>query len=70
MDHQAKAGFHRTAWDMTRPAPAAKGADKGKGGQPGRRFTGAGEYRVVMNVDGQEFFTTVRVEADPVASKQ
>jgi hypothetical protein len=26
----------------------------------------AGAYRVVLNVDGQEFTQTIRVEADPV----
>jgi hypothetical protein len=85
----AKAGLHKTTWDMTRPLEVAKKDDdkkvdkarpideaqkaeekKGKGkkggfGQQGRRFAPAGEYRVVMTVDGTDYRATLRLEGDP-----
>jgi photosystem II stability/assembly factor-like uncharacterized protein len=70
----AKVGLHRVAWDMTRTAEGGgpkgdfeKGGKKGGGGGQGRRFAAPGEYRIVMNVDGQEYFQTLRLEADPNA---
>src|SRR5262249_33832020 len=43
-------GFHKVLWNLTRFAAGV---------------VPAGVYRVVLNVDGQEFSQTVRVEADP-----
>ncbi|MBI3821751.1 MAG: PDZ domain-containing protein [Planctomycetes bacterium] len=68
-----KAGLNKTTWDMTRPlGDGAKDDEKkvGKGKKGGfgplaRRFASPGEYRVVMNVDGVEQTTTLRLEADP-----
>jgi hypothetical protein len=70
-----KIGLNKTAWDMTRPADDTKKEkedekkiEKGKkGGQQNRRFAAAGEYRVVMTVDGVEYATTLRLESDPNA---
>jgi hypothetical protein len=41
------------------------GGPGGKGGFGGGRPAAPGAYRVVMTVDGQDFSTTVRIEADP-----
>src|SRR5262249_35445321 len=86
----AKAGLHKTTWDMTRPTEVAKKDDEKKGdktrpmdegqkddakkggkgkkggfGQQGRRFAPAGEYRVIMTVDGTAYPATLRLEGDP-----
>ena len=45
-----------------------KGGGKGGGGFPGfqqQARVPPGTYRVVLTVDGQDYSTTVRVEADP-----
>jgi hypothetical protein len=77
----AKAGVNKTTWDMTRPIddtkePVEKKGGKGgigkKGGggfgqQQNRRFASPGEYRVVMTVDGIDYTTSLRLEADPNA---
>jgi photosystem II stability/assembly factor-like uncharacterized protein len=93
----AKAGLHKTTWDMTRPLDVAKKDERspgsqaelgnqkakpvdeaqkdeekkiGKGkkggfGQQGRRFAPAGDYRVVMTVDGTDYPAIMRLEGDP-----
>ena len=33
----------------------------------GRRFAAPGDYRLVMNVDGVDYTTTLRLEGDPNA---
>jgi len=70
-----KPGVHQVTWNMSLPAKDGKGG--GKGGKGGGGFGGggfggaafnqapAGLYRVVMTVDGKQFSTTVRIEADP-----
>jgi photosystem II stability/assembly factor-like uncharacterized protein len=50
LEVKADPGLHKIAWDLTRT---------------GSSFVGPGLYRVVLNVDGQEFSQNVRVEADP-----
>ena len=50
------AGLHKTTWDMTRP---------GAGGKGGRGPAPAGDYRLMMSVDGQEFSQVLRLESDP-----
>jgi photosystem II stability/assembly factor-like uncharacterized protein len=68
-----KIGLNKTTWDMTRPADETKNEEekkvgKGKkGGQQNRRFATPGEYRIVMNVDGVESASTLRLEGDPNA---
>src|SRR5262249_26793295 len=65
------AGLQRVLWSMTRgggggPKKGGKGGGGGPKGQPGiLTSVPPGMYRVVLNVDGQEFFSAVRVEADP-----
>ena len=81
-DPSSKPGLHYVIWDMSLAAAkdgkgAAKGGVKGVGGGGfGGGFGGvfgafrpapAGFYRIVMDVDGKEFSTSVRVEADPNA---
>ncbi len=46
------------------------GGGKGRGGfggffGGGRRIATAGEYRVIMTVDGEDFAQTLRLEGDP-----
>jgi photosystem II stability/assembly factor-like uncharacterized protein len=94
----AKAGLHKTTWNMARgQAGGGKGGGFGKGGMGGGKGKGggafaggkggggfgkggggfggfgggrpllAGDYRVVMTVDGEDFATTLRLEGNPVA---
>jgi photosystem II stability/assembly factor-like uncharacterized protein len=70
----AKAGLNKVTWSTFRQLTdqpkkgGGKGGGGGGGGFPGfqqQARVPAGTYRVVLTVDGQEFTTTVRVEADP-----
>src|SRR5262249_41421046 len=75
-----EAGFHRLNWDLVQSADPGPGVPGGPGGRPGGgggpgglgfRGSGgvvpAGEYRVVLSVDGKEFVQKVVVENDPHA---
>lgn len=59
-------GLHLAVWDLRRST--ASPTTQGPGGQRFPAFgplAAPGQYRVVLNVDGQEFTQTVRVENDP-----
>ncbi|MFO0953230.1 MAG: PDZ domain-containing protein [Isosphaeraceae bacterium] len=73
-------GLHRISWPLTRPTPPRAGGARGPGGGGGggaggmggflaRRGFGppaaAGNYKVVLTVDGQEFTQPLKVENDP-----
>jgi photosystem II stability/assembly factor-like uncharacterized protein len=70
-----KQGVHVVRWNMMKDVKDGGGGGmggKGGGGFGGGGFGGAafnaappGVYRVVLNVDGQEYTTTLRIEADP-----
>ena len=79
-DPSSKPGLHFVVWDMSQAAAkdgkgVAKGGKGGGGGGFGGGFGGFGAfrpappgfYRIVMDVDGKEYSTSVRVEADPNA---
>ncbi|HEV3203287.1 MAG TPA: PDZ domain-containing protein [Gemmataceae bacterium] len=69
-------GFHLAPWNLTRSSPrpldAPAGAGRGRRAQTGMPFGGQGIpnglYRVVLNVDDQEFSQPLRVEGDPSPS--
>ncbi len=58
-------GLHRVTWDLTRIPPGRTG------GSVRGRVQGVpvppGTYGLILNVDGEEFTRTVRVESDPIA---
>jgi photosystem II stability/assembly factor-like uncharacterized protein len=72
----SKQGLNVARWNMTKDVKGGGGGKGGGFGGGGGGFGGGfggpafnavppGVYRVVLNVDGQEFSTTVRIEADP-----
>src|SRR5207249_6314128 len=65
-----KVGLNKVTWSTFLVGNAGGKGGGGFGGGKGGGFGGArgappGVYRVVLNVDGQEYTTTVRLEADP-----
>jgi photosystem II stability/assembly factor-like uncharacterized protein/tetratricopeptide (TPR) repeat protein len=70
-------GLHRITWDRRRAVNPIAGAisqigggQRGQGGRGGGRgarslLVEPGSYRVVLTVDGKEYASTVKVEADP-----
>lgn len=60
-------GFHRLNWGLTSSAPAKEGAMGGGFRRGGGSVVPAGEYRVVLTVDGKEYSQKVAVENDPNA---
>jgi photosystem II stability/assembly factor-like uncharacterized protein len=61
------AGFHRLNWGLTSSATAKEGGPGGGGRRGGGGVVPAGEYKVVLTVDGKEFAQRVVVENDPNA---
>lgn len=68
------AGFHRVAWQLNRGTgdaiPQAGGGGRGQGGggqAGGGQLVAAGQYRVILTVDGKEFSQLATVENDPNA---
>ncbi|CAN5643322.1 hypothetical protein BH23PLA1_BH23PLA1_21280 [soil metagenome] len=59
-------GLHRVAWDLTRTPPGRSGGGAVRGRVQGIPVP-PGTYGLVLNVDGEEFTRTVRVESDPIS---
>ncbi|MGF1581441.1 MAG: PDZ domain-containing protein [Gemmataceae bacterium] len=66
-----KAGLNKIAWNMlTTPKKKKTGKGESSSSSGGFRFTRRtrvpnGVYRIVLNVDGQELTTVLRIEPDP-----
>ena len=66
-------GLHRVVWDMRRPSTRTVRDMLGGQTEPAQAFRRGlltadvppGQYRVVLTVDGKEFSTALRIEADP-----
>ena len=61
---KAEAGFQSVYWDLRRVSAIRPNFPNQGAGNPGLE-TPAGEYRVVLNVDGQEYLQGITLESDP-----
>ena len=68
IEGKTELGLHEAMWNLRRDPRRGRGGQGGPGGQRRRRFgppIAAGEYRVVLDVDGTLSTQPLKVELDP-----